>query len=52
MPRKKKAHELTTDEVLRKVFHRKVARYLRRTVKELDKPKKAATKRRPSRKEG
>lgn len=52
MPRKKKAHELTTEEVLRKVFHKKVARHLRKAVKELDQPKKLATKRQPSRKKG
>jgi hypothetical protein len=36
MPRRKKAHELTTEEVLKRVFHPHVRKHLKRTVAELD----------------
>ena len=36
MPKRKKAHELTTEEVLKRVFHPHVRKHLKKTVAELD----------------
>ena len=36
MPKRKKAHELTTDEVLKRVFHPHVRKHLKKKVAELD----------------
>jgi hypothetical protein len=41
MPRRKKAHELTTEEVLKRVFHPHVRKHLKKKVLELDRKRPA-----------
>jgi hypothetical protein len=44
MPKRKKAHELTTEEVLKRVFHPHVRKRLKKKVQELDRERPARGK--------
>jgi hypothetical protein len=51
MPRRKKpAHELTTEDVLKRVFHPHVRRHLKKAAQALDREKRSGRVRKANRK--